>query len=102
MYPYGLIGNCEPPALVSTAGAVAWFSSPGFDPPPLFPAGLDPERGRRFPIPPVNPVPTGEQAFLHDTNILTTTFHRAEGTLVVTDFIPSFNEGDRSLSLNTI
>ena len=85
MYPYGLIGNCETAALVSTSGAIDWFCYPRFDSPSIFAAILDRQRGGSFRISPVNPVPVGEQAYLHDTNLLTTTFHRPEGTLVVTD-----------------
>jgi len=102
VYPYGLIGNCETAALVSTGGAVDWFCYPRFDSPSIFAAILDRQRGGTFRIAPVNPVPTGEQAYVHDTNILTTTFHRSEGTLVVTDFMPCFNEGERFLSLKRI
>jgi GH15 family glucan-1,4-alpha-glucosidase len=102
VYPYGLIGNCETAALVSTGGAIDWFCYPRFDSPSIFAAILDRQRGGSFRISPVNPVPTGEQAYIRDTNILTTTFHRAEGTLVVTDFMPCFIEGERFLSLKRI
>ena len=102
MYPYGLIGNCETAALVSTSGAIDWFCYPRFDSPSIFAAIIDRQRGGSFRISPVNPVPTGEQGYVHDTNLLTTTFHRPEGTLVVTDFMPCFNEGERFLSLRRI
>ena len=85
MYPYGLIGNCETAALVSTSGAIDWFCYPRFDSPSIFAAILDRQRGGSFRVSPLNPVPAGEQAYIRDTNLLTTTFHRAEGTLVVTD-----------------
>ena len=102
MYPYGLIGNCETAALVSTSGAIDWFCYPRFDSPSIFAAILDRQRGGSFRISPVNPNPVGEQAYIRDTNLLTTTFHRAEGTLVMTDFMPCFNEGERFLSLKRI
>src|SRR5256884_304337 len=102
VYPYGLIGNCETAALVATSGSVDWFCYPRFDSPSIFAAILDRQRGGSFRVSPVNPVPTGEQAYLRDTNILTTTFHRSEGTLVVTDFMPCFTEGERFLSLKRI
>ena len=88
MYPYGLIGNCETAALVSTSGAIDWFCYPRFDSPSIFAAILDRQRGGSFRVSPLNPVPAGEQAYIRDTNQLTTTFHRAEGSLVVTDFMP--------------
>jgi GH15 family glucan-1,4-alpha-glucosidase len=102
VYPYGLIGNCETAALVSASGGVDWFCYPRFDSPSIFAAILDRQRGGNFRISPVNPVPAGEQAYIRDTNLLTTTFHRSEGTLVLTDFMPCFNEGERFLSLKRI
>ncbi|TMC31874.1 MAG: glycoside hydrolase family 15 protein, partial [Chloroflexi bacterium] len=102
MYPYGVIGNCETAALVSTSGAIDWFCYPRFDSPSIFAAILDRQRGGSFRVSPVNPVPAGEQAYIRDTNLLTTSFHRAEGTLVLTDFMPCFNEGERFLSLKRI
>lgn len=102
MYPYGLIGNCETAALVSNSGAIDWFCYPRFDSPSIFAAILDRQRGGSFRISPVNPNPVGEQAYIHDTNLLTTTFHRSEGTLVLTDFMPCFNEGERFFSLKRI
>ena len=102
MYPYGLIGNCETAALVSTSGAIDWFCYPRFDSPSIFAAILDRQRGGSFRVSPLNPVPAGEQAYIRDTNLLTTTFHRPEGTLVLTDFMPCFNEGERFLSLKRI
>ncbi|HEY8678025.1 MAG TPA: glycoside hydrolase family 15 protein [Candidatus Dormibacteraeota bacterium] len=102
MYPYGLIGNCETAALVSAGGGVDWFCYPRFDSPSIFAAMLDRQRGGTFRISPVNPVPAGEQAYVRDTNLLTTTFHRPQGTLVVTDFMPCFLEGERFISLRRI
>ncbi|HEY0494028.1 MAG TPA: glycoside hydrolase family 15 protein [Candidatus Dormibacteraeota bacterium] len=102
MYPYGLIGNCETAALVSQGGAIDWFCYPRFDSPSIFAGILDRQRGGTFRIGPVNPVPAGEQAYVRDTNLLTTTFHRADGTLVVTDFMPCFSEGERLISLRRI
>jgi len=102
MYPYGLIGNCETAALVATSGSIDWFCYPRFDSRSIFAALLDRQRGGSFSLSPSNPMPPGEQAYLPDTNILTTTFHRPEGTLVVTDFMPCFNEGDRFVPLRRI
>ncbi|MDQ6884424.1 MAG: glycoside hydrolase family 15 protein [Candidatus Dormibacteraeota bacterium] len=102
MYPYGLIGNCETAALVSVGGGIDWFCYPRFDSPSIFAAVLDRQRGGTFRIAPVNPVPAGEQAYVRDSNLLATTFHRADGTLIVTDFMPCFMEGDRLISLRRI
>lgn len=102
MYPYGLIGNCETAALVSTSGSIDWFCYPRFDSPSIFAAILDRQRGGSFRIAPANPAPAGQQAYVRDTNLLTTSFDRAEGSLVVTDFMPCFNEGERFMSLRRI
>src|SRR5437867_12924999 len=102
MYPYGLIGNCETAALVSTSGAIDWFCYPRFDSPSIFAAILDRQRGGSFRVSPLNPVPAGEQGYIRNTNLLTTTFPRAEGSLVVTDFMPCFNAGARFMSLERI
>ena len=102
MYPYGLIGNCETSALVSMGGGIDWFCYPRFDSPSIFAAILDRQRGGTFRIAPVNPVPAGEQSYVRDTNVLTTTFHRADGTLIITDFMPCFVEGERLVSLKRI
>ncbi len=102
MYPYGLIGNCETAALVSSSGSIDWFCYPRFDSAAIFADLLDRRRGGSFRISPLNPIPAGDQAYLHDTNLLTTTFHRAEGTLVLTDFMPCFLEGDRFVALRRI
>ena len=67
MYPYGLIGNCETAALVSTSGAIDWFCYPRFDSPSIFAAILDRQRGGSFRVSPLNPVPAGEQAYIRDT-----------------------------------
>src|SRR5260370_32494635 len=96
------MGNCETAALVSTSGAIDWFCYPCFDSQSIFAAILDRQRGGSFRISPVNPVPSGEHAYSHATNLLTTSFHRPEGTLVLTDFMPCFNEGERFLSLQRI
>src|SRR5256886_11320580 len=64
VYPYGLIGNCETAALVSTSGAIDWFCYPRFDSPSIFAAILDRQRGGSFRVSPLNPVPAGGQAFL--------------------------------------
>src|SRR3979411_3347754 len=59
VYPYGLIGNCETAALVSTSGAIDWFCYPRFDSPSIFAAILDRQRGGSFPVAPGHPVLPG-------------------------------------------
>ena len=62
MYPYGLIGNCETAALVSTSGSIDWFCYPRFDSRSIFAALLDRQRGGFFSLAPAHPMPPGEQS----------------------------------------
>lgn len=102
VYPYGLIGNCETAALISTDGSVDWFCYPRFDSPSIFAALLDNKRGGRFRIAPAHATEAGTQAYERDTNILVTTFALPSATLHLTDFMPCFQEGTRFVALRRI
>ena len=98
---HGIVGDLRTVALVGTDGTVDWYCPARFDAPSLFASLLDAEKGGYFSLT-CRTAARPKQLYLPDTNILTTTFHRAEGTLVVTDFMPCFNEGERFLSLKRI
>ncbi len=89
---YGLIGDMRTAALVGTDGAIDWCCLPRFDSGSVFAALLDPERGGTWSIRPAGEW-TSKQRYLPRTNILQTTFETAEGTAVLTDFMPVDEDG---------
>jgi len=46
IYPYGLIGDCQTPALIGLTGAVEWMCAPRPERSPVFGQMLDPDSGR--------------------------------------------------------
>jgi GH15 family glucan-1,4-alpha-glucosidase len=85
---YGLIGNMQTAALVSTGGSVDWLSFPQFDSPSTFAAILDDEKGGRFVITTVDEEPRTKQLYFPDTNILVTRFLLDSGVAEVADYMP--------------
>jgi GH15 family glucan-1,4-alpha-glucosidase len=86
---YALIGDCETAALVSRDGSVDWLCWPRFDSDACFAAILGgPEHGR-WRVAPVNGVRNVSRRYRDDTMILDTTFECDEGTVVITDFMPT-------------
>jgi GH15 family glucan-1,4-alpha-glucosidase len=85
---YGLIGNMQTAALVSTGGSVDWLSFPQFDSPSAFAGILDDEKGGRFVITTVDEEPRTKQLYFPDTNILVTRFLLDSGVAEVADYMP--------------
>jgi GH15 family glucan-1,4-alpha-glucosidase len=87
---YGIVGNLETCALVSVDGSIDWLCFPFLESPSVFGALLDEEKGGSFRI-----CPAGEfeavQKYLENTNVLTTLFTSASGSLRLTDFMPVEN-----------
>ena len=81
-------------ALVGTDGSIDWCCFPRFDSPSVFAAILDQEIGGRFRISPVGRCLDTRQRYLHDTNILETTFTTSDGIVSVTDFMPIIEDDD--------
>ena len=84
---YALIGDCHGAALVARDGAIDWCCLGRFDADPTLCRILDAERGGYLSVTPVDGY-AATRSYLEDTNILETTFTTAQGTVVVTDFMP--------------
>jgi GH15 family glucan-1,4-alpha-glucosidase len=83
---YALIGNGRSAALVSRFGSIDWFCLPRFDSPAIFCALLDSQRGGTFSITPQKIIRI-ERRYRGETNVLTTLFHTADGTMQLTDLM---------------
>ncbi|HWG90165.1 MAG TPA: glycoside hydrolase family 15 protein [Candidatus Thermoplasmatota archaeon] len=84
---YGIIGDCESAALVSSDGSIDWWCPPRFDAPSVFASVLDRERGGFFRI------HGGERAasfsaYVGPTNVLRTEFRTGNGAFEIIDFMP--------------
>jgi GH15 family glucan-1,4-alpha-glucosidase len=95
MYSYGLIGNCQIAAQVSSAGSMDWLCMPRPDSPPVFGRLLDKEGGH-FSVDPRDPVKSVHQEYIRNTNVLETTVTTENGdSFRITDFCPRFHQFDR-------
>ncbi len=90
---YGVIGDCETAALVSTGGSIDWFCYPRFDSPSAFGALLDDRKGGCFEIAPASEGARHKQFYWPDTNVLVTRFLSDEGVGEVVDFMPVAGPG---------
>ncbi len=96
---YGIIGDCRTAALVSRHGSIDWCCFPNFDGPSFFGRLLDIRKGGYFSIRPAGPY-QHRQAYIEGTNVLTTTFDTAEGSVRLTDFMPAVSpSGERHMLL---
>lgn len=90
---YGVVGNLETCALVAPNGSIDWFPFPHLESPSILAAILDADRGGRFRIGPTDSFETNRR-YVDGTNVLETTFHTADGTATVTDFMPPAEQVD--------
>ena len=94
MYNYGLIGNCQTAALISTHGSIDWCCMPRPDSGPVFGRLLDPEGGH-FSIEPAAGG-KGRAQYLPNTNVLVTHIACDDGSAYrITDFCPRFEQYGR-------
>ncbi len=97
MYPYGLIGNCQSSALISTMGSIDWLCLPRPDSDPVFGKLLDPDGGHfSISLGDENTHTQSNQYYLDNTNILITELSDSLGNrLRITDFCPRFEQFGR-------
>ena len=84
---YGIIGNDDRCALVSTSGSIDWCCFPTVDSESVFGRLLDAEDGGHFAIEPTDGYES-EHRYRERTNVLETTFETSSGMAVLTDFMP--------------
>jgi GH15 family glucan-1,4-alpha-glucosidase len=95
MYNFGLIGNCQISALVTSSGSVEWLCMPRLDSEPVFGRLLDPDGGS-LKTEPVS-YSSSSQRYRKNTNILETVFYEGDEDLVaITDFCPRFEQHGRT------
>jgi len=86
---YGIIGNRQTAALISSKGSIDWCCFPRFDSPSVFAKLLDNKKGGSFEI-----IPTGryvtDQTYIKNTNVLSTSFKSQHGEFEVLDFFPCY------------
>ncbi len=86
IHAYGLIGDMNSCALVSSSGSIDWACFPRFDSPSVFAAVLDDTKGGRCSLsaPDVHSV---TQRYLPDTTVLETLYETSGGAASVRDFM---------------
>lgn len=96
---YGVVGNLLTTAHVCSNGSIDWLCFPRINSPSVFARLLDAKKGGYLCL-----QPTGKfesvQSYIHDTNILETTFTTASGILKFTDFMhpaDGSGNGDRTV-----
>ena len=94
MYKYGMIGNCQISALISTNGNIGWSCFPRPDSEPLFAEILD-VNGGKFQISFPDNTIEGKQYYIENTNVLVTELNDGLSSFTITDFIPRFYQHER-------
>ncbi len=99
---YGIIGDLNTVALISTDGSLDFLCLPDFDSPTIFAALLDRQKGGSMKLAPVLTNCRLKQIYLPDTNILLTRFLAEEFLVELIDFLPIGYDDKASLVLRTL
>ena len=86
IHDYGIIGDRNSCALISSEGSIDWACFPRFDSPSCFAAILDDVKGGRCAIH-VEGATSVSQRYVPDTTVLETTYESADGVIQVSDFM---------------
>jgi GH15 family glucan-1,4-alpha-glucosidase len=89
---YGIIGNTQTAALVSSAGSVDWLCAPRFDSDACFASLIGYDEHGHWAIRPTVAVRARRQRYRGDTLILETDIECDGGSVRVTDFMPPTQE----------
>ncbi len=86
IHEYGLIGDMNSCALVSSGGSIDWACFPRFDSPSVFAAVLDDTKGGRCSLSGQG-IHSVTQRYLPDTTVLETLYEAEDGAATVCDFM---------------
>ena len=85
---YGLIGDLQTAALVSTHGSIDWLCFPRFDSGACFAALLGDAENGHWTLQPAGEFHAPRRRYVDDTLILETNFETSEGSARLIDFMP--------------
>jgi GH15 family glucan-1,4-alpha-glucosidase len=88
---HGIIGNLNTAALVAMDGTIDFLCWPHLDSPTIFAALLDTDKGGEFTLSPQLRGARRIQAYVPETNVLTTRWVAAAGSAEITDLMPHPN-----------
>lgn len=93
-YNYGIIGNCNYLAYISTDSSVEWMCWPYMDSSYVFGGMLDKKKGGSFVVIPDSVISTS-QRYIENTPMLVTSFECTDGSFEVIDFAPRYSHHER-------
>lgn len=88
---YGIVGNCQSAALISSDGSLDWCCLPAFNSSSVFAKILDDQIGGSFGIENIDDFTNISQSYKKDTCILVTHFENQDGSFQLLDFMPRYN-----------
>lgn len=94
-YDSGIIGNCAYIAHVEKNSNINWLCWPSFEDSFVFGSLLDKDKGGEFSILPTHGIHKSSQYYKENTNILCTAIDTSDGSYLITDFAPRFEQHER-------